>query len=713
MGADGTWSGSTGTQAWSDSANWLSGSIPGATSGTTNSDTATFNSASTGTFVTIDAGRIVKNISFGASAGWFTLGDSTANTGSALNLSSGGNITLQNGYAATAAATGNLIDAPLVLEPASTSTAGTYTFNNSALSGADTVAATPKLNIAGNISGGTTSSTITLTLAGTVGTRNAANAAGALNAANTISGIISNGGATGGLGITINGTNSTAARINAWNLTGLNTYSGPTTITSGVLYFNSIADTGTASALGSGSNGTIALGGGFLIYDGGTASSNRTITGSGGSLYNNGTGTLTLTGTITNSSIALRGTSPITVDGRITGGTLIKTNGNLLTLTNASNAFTSLSISAGIVSVNSISNGGTPSALGQSTSILMGQNQTGDNVGTLRFTGANGGSTDRTIILQAGSANTVAAPATGVLESATADQTLSLSGNLRSNGTDAAYFGAVELAGVGNGVYSGIIGGLTATGQNATPTNFKVTKTGTGTWEVSAANIYYGVTTVTAGKLLVSGSLNGTSNVSVAASATLGGNGTIRPGNGAITNISSTAQVNVAANGILAPGGTGTTGTLKIDSSTSTVANILNFAPNAKIQLRLDSGNQSDRISLLNGSANDILFGGNNVIDFTDLTGGNLAPGLYTLFTADTADAYSGLTLSGQTITGGLQIGNGLSAYASSSLLLSGNDIVLQVIPEPGSMALLLGGLGLLGGRLRRRASARRIDAAS
>jgi len=76
------------------------------------------------------------------------------------------------------------------------------------------------------------------------------------------------------------------------------------------------------------------------------------------------------------------------------------------------------------------------------------------------------------------------------------------------------------------------------------------------------------------------------------------------------------------------------------------------------------------------------------------------------LFTADTANAYSGLTLSGNTITGGLTIGTGLGAYSGTSLMVSGNNIVLVVaVPEPASASMLVAGicLSLGAGRFRRR----------
>jgi fibronectin-binding autotransporter adhesin len=82
-------------------------------------------------------------------------------------------------------------------------------------------------------------------------------------------------------------------------------------------------------------------------------------------------------------------------------------------------------------------------------------------------------------------------------------------------------------------------------------------KTGTGTMTLAAANTYTGVTTVAVGTLLVNGSTNAGSAVSVATDATLGGTGNVN------------GTVNVAASGIIAPGanavGTLATGAAIID----------------------------------------------------------------------------------------------------------------------------------------------------
>jgi hypothetical protein len=183
--------------------------------------------------------------------------------------------------------------------------------------------------------------------------------------------------------------------------------------------------------------------------------------------------------------------------------------------------------------------------------------------------------------------------------------------------------------------------------------------------------------------------------VSVSASGTLGGTGTISAG-----------PVNVANGGTVAAGASGI-GTLTFDG-VNTGSTVLSLVSGAKFAFDLNStgpGNfQSDKIALLNGATGDIAFGG-NAINFTDLSGGTLAYGAYTLFTATSADNYGGafVTDGSGFVIGGLSIGTGLGVYTGSTLQLVGNNIVLNVIPEPGTTVLLLGGFGLLAGLRRRK----------
>lgn len=61
----------------------------------------------------------------------------------------------------------NVFNVPIVLQPTNSTTAGIYTFQNSA-----STASSNALQFLGNISGGTTLQTITLTLTGTNATGN-------------------------------------------------------------------------------------------------------------------------------------------------------------------------------------------------------------------------------------------------------------------------------------------------------------------------------------------------------------------------------------------------------------------------------------------------------------------------------------------------------------------------------------------------------------
>jgi autotransporter-associated beta strand protein len=99
------------------------------------------------------------------------------------------------------------------------------------------------------------------------------------------------------------------------------------------------------------------------------------------------------------------------------------------------------------------------------------------------------------------------------------------------------------LAGSGGGGDSTELSGVISSSNDPVGTPATLTKNGTGTLILSAANTYTGPTTISAGKLLAnntSGSATGTGAITVATGATLGGTGTV---SGAVTN-----------NGIIAPG---------------------------------------------------------------------------------------------------------------------------------------------------------------
>jgi len=247
-----TWIGTSGSD-WNTSGNppWIGGSKPGS------SDTAVFNTALASVANGV-ADQTVGSISFdtnaGTASGSFTIG---ATGGNKLTLANSGTISIL----ATMTGTGKtiVINSPLVLTPASVSTAGSYTFANFNTNASNT------LNFAGAISSSLTTGTETLTLGGV----NMGN--------NTISGAISSGAATT-FALTQNAGSN-------WLFTGNNTYNGATTVT-GITQDGYGNQTAAAVMQVSGAGGKIAstsaltVGNGALFVDGdvSVASNNNGVT---------------------------------------------------------------------------------------------------------------------------------------------------------------------------------------------------------------------------------------------------------------------------------------------------------------------------------------------------------------------------------------------------------------------------------------------------
>ncbi len=185
-------------------------------------------------------------------------------------------------------------------------------------------------------------------------------------------------------------------------------------------------------------------------------------------------------------------------------------------------------------------------------------------------------------------------------------------------------------------------------------------KTGAGELSIQGANAYTGGLSVDEGTLRYNGTYSGGGLITVQSGATLAGTGAV-------------AGVTALAASFLSPGnsaGTLTVGDLTLDGGTT---------------LNYELGTASDLII-----ASATALGGIEFSDFNFIPGAGFGPGTYVLINA--------------TSIGGLGAGTAgtVGAYGAELSIDGANqDLVLTVIPEPGTLGLL--GLVLTAGILRRR----------
>ena len=496
--ADQIWNGLGGDSEWSSVSNWVGGlEAPGSTTGTTNPDVATFNSAITNSWgdsegnpILITPGLNLREIRFTAGADNYFLGQTIGNS---LLLTSGGSIQILSTL--TASGVTETINAPLVIQGAN----GTYTLANNSN---DSLSV---LNIGGSIEGGSVGATV-LTLAGTN------------TGPNLISGDIGNSVATT-LGIT-------KTDVGNWDLSGTNTHTGVTTVSAGKLTSSNLSNwksnvtiaagatfnwnlTNPQQVLDTPGNYTVS-GAGLLLFSGGYKMHYGNFTptiqfnlSAGGQIDIKGAGTILELGYTHNSLGGNLGSLNIAAGASLYTSDAL---GSIDALTGAGsigNAYNAaITIDLGVSNTTSSAAYGVTANTAEFSGIITGPNSYNNvlngvvnvrksGTGTQIFSGANTYTGTTTVsggVLQIGSGGTSGSLGTG-------NAILNFPGSLNMKRSDAYS-------------YAGVISG---TGS--------FTHAGTGTTTLLGTNTYSGDTTVNAGtlKLSIANASNQTSTVTVAA----------------------------------------------------------------------------------------------------------------------------------------------------------------------------------------------------
>ncbi len=496
-----------------------------------------------------------------------------------------------------------------------------------------------------------------------------------------ISSIITNGGiAKTGLGSLV--------------LNGANTYAGGTALSVGSVIVGGSTTSGATITNGPLGTGTLAATNGSALNDNGTAitlANSVTLAGTV-TLGSTGSGSLTFDGTglTVPATFVLTNNSGLTVNNTTTikdvvSGSFGLTKGGTGTLVlSGANTYTGpTTINGGILSINSLKSvSGGASALGAPTTVPNGTIAMGTTTttGTLVYTGT-ATTTDRVISL------------TGTTGGATLDQSgtglLKLTSNVANAGTAATdQRKTVTLQGstAGTGEVSGVISDavLGTAGQKIT----SLTKSGSGTWVLSGANTFSGATSVLGGNLQLMSAVTGTTSAT--------GTGTVAASGGLTTTLSGTGGAKGAVtitNGSRVAPGVNTTGA----NNNFGVAGTLALGTTGG--LTLSDVHLDFDLGTLAASPKDLLTTGSLTLGTLAFTFNGLGSTLDTssAYTLLDATSITGFNIANITTTylGGI---NGL--YTATYSVNGSNDLVVNfnaaVVPEPGTWALMLGGLVML-----------------
>ncbi len=378
-------------------------------------------------------------------------------------------------------------------------------------------------------------------------------------------------------------------------LSGLNTYTGPTTLSAGVLSIASLPSYGNAGPLGAApdaSQGTIHLNGGTLRYTGAGNTTDRVLNLLGsGTIESSGTGPLVFTSALTGTTggsktLFLGGTSTAAnqIQGAIVNGsgttTLVK-SGPGTWLISGANTYT-----GGTAILDGTLRLGSSASLSNST--LSVTSNTAGGTATLDLNGYDATVPGLTLGDVAGSSSASSSRIT-----ATGGGTLTLGGNLAFNSVNNPLGSTIAAnlnLGSGARVFtvadsSNALVDLAVSGAIGQTAASSLAKAGSGALLLSGANTYSGGTTLSAGTLIAGhDSAFGTGAVSLS-SGTLQGDGTPRTLANAIgVNSLSSATIggtsDLAFTGVVSNTLVGNTVTLNISNQGTTTFGAVNLGTN-------------------------------------------------------------------------------------------------------------------------------------
>ena len=496
-----------------------------------------------------------------------------------------------------------------------------------------------------------------------------------------------------------------------------NTYTGTTTITSGILKLGAAGDpTNTPLGIAGAGSGTLIANGGALDLNGftlGRAEAISSLAGTGygasgssnmGAIMNSSAtpvsysgaliltaaarinadyGEMTISGNASgNFALTFGGFSNLTYSGVRSGtSTIVKVGINTLTLSNGNSSYTgATTISAGTVKIDAASVGGTNSPLGTNvgaTTVATGSrlDLNGFNLGiaeplTLNGVGYGLGDFASGALMNSSGTDVTF---TGLITLGAASTIMVDSGNisLTAAGTIGGNTFGLVLGGTGTGSLASIIGTTSGT----------VTKIGTGTWTLSGISTYTGTTAVNNGTLKLGANSAGPTNSVL---GTTGGITTVHSGgaldfNGFTLDIAEGITIN--GRGVNDGGAfIGSSGTFSGTVAQATDSRIANASGTMTI-----TGAVSGAFALYIGGAGNI----------------TLSSVLPAVALSVTKQGAGTLTVTGANLyTGYTRVDAGTFAYADTTTLVGTNLIMNGGTFNSGANADTIGTVTLVGGTI-------------